>query len=195
MTRPLCFTDCETTHLNRRLRLPWETAIIRRDPATGVDTEHAWMVTDPDLRDADPKSLDIGRFWQRHPMGGQTDWETVEASGIVPVTEREMARRIDWLTRDKPTLYGAVVSFDEDTYDGLLYRHGLLPGWHHRLVDVRVYAAGVAGADPTWGFPDALAEFGLKEDDASRHTSLGDARLARDLWDAARARLKAQATP
>lgn len=85
------------------------------------------------------------------------------------------------------TLLGAVGSFDEETYDGLLYRHGLLPTWHHRLVDVRVYAAGVLGVDPTWGFEDALAAFGLKADEETRHTALGDARLARDLYDAARA--------
>lgn len=179
--KPICFIDTETTHLDRDIRRAWEIAIIRRDPATGHDTEHTWFINGGalDLGHADPMALKIGRFYERHPAFRP------DADAWLADDEDDVAEQIEALTRGA-TLAGAVTSFDEHTLDRMLRRNGLCPSWHHRLIDVRVYAAGVAGADPDWAFPEALAAFGLAEDDATRHTALGDARLARDLYDAAR---------
>lgn len=185
MTRPICFIDTETTHLDRDIRRAWEIGIIRRDP-DGIETERTWFVhtDDLDLAHADPAALHIGRFRERHPaFNHDKAWP-----------ERDAAVEIQELTRGA-TLAGAVTSFDEHTLDRMLRRHDLTRAWHHRLVDVRVYAAGVAGADPGWAFPEALAAFGLAEDAASRHTALGDARLARDLYDAARRRAASRGRP
>jgi hypothetical protein len=66
--RPLVFLDTETTHLHPRLRRPWEIAMIRRPALPNNADRITMMITDVDLSDADPESLKIGRFYERHPL-------------------------------------------------------------------------------------------------------------------------------
>jgi hypothetical protein len=185
--RPLCFTDCEAICLNRRTRLPWEVAIILRAP-DGTETERVWMAIDPDLSEADPKSLEMNHFWERHPMGGVAKWDDVAAAGIDAAYTSEIAREIDRWTRGA-VLIGAVASFDEETYARLLYDHGLLPTWHFRPRCVETLAIGwLAGQGreipPLDGRSDDLyAALGIDTSTYARHTALGDTRLARDVWD------------
>lgn len=65
-----------------------------------------------------------------------------------------------------------------------LRENGAAPTWHYHLVDVETLAAGALGVEPPWNFDEMLARYGLVYDEAERHTALGDARMARDLYDA-----------
>jgi DNA polymerase III epsilon subunit-like protein len=49
---------------------------------------------------------------------------------------------------------------------------------------VTALAAGAIGQEPPWNFDAMLAVFGLQYAEEDRHTALGDARMARDLYDA-----------
>lgn len=174
----LVFLDTETTSLNRWTRRPWEIALIVRERGN-EDVEYCWQVDDIDLSDADPMSLKIGKFFQRHegfaPNGGPFDGSVM--------TESVIARQVERLTRGA-TLVGAVPDFDEQTLAAMLRRHNLCPAWHYHLVDVETLAAGALKLAPPWNFDKVLELFDLKYDERDRHTALGDTRMVRDLYDA-----------
>lgn len=197
---PVCFIDTETTgvHPGRRI---WEIAIIRRDPATPDD--HEWHTfVDVDLRDANPYGLNVGRFYERHPLGqylakpntGQDcpdphDWNG-EINYLVPsAAAADVAR----LTHGAH-LVGAVPNFDTESLAELLRAHGLTPAWHYHLIDVETLAVGwLRGSGPTaaeaaaglpWSSDELSRLCGVEPpSDDERHTALGDARWARRIYD------------
>jgi DNA polymerase III epsilon subunit-like protein len=177
----LVFIDTETTSL-RHDRRAWEIAVIVRKPGD-VDSEHSWFVDldDLDLGNADLMSLKVGRFYDRHP--------DVKPIGDVDpfidqcVRETYALEQVERLTRGAH-LVGAVPNFDADVLGARMRACGICPSWHYHLVDVETLAAGHRGFRPPWGFDDILAAYGLEYDEADRHTALGDARMARDLYDA-----------
>lgn len=201
MTR-ICFLDTETTSL-RHDRRPWDVAVIVRDPGQ-PDEEHQWFVDaeDLDLGNADLKSLQVGRFYERHPAYRGPSEPT--AGLRVGRTMRESAamRRVETLTRGA-VLIGAVPSFDADVLGQRLRAHGLGPAWHYRPLCVETLALGwIAGlraagggenghaADlPTLPWPKSEElSLALGVEPAigdQRHSAIGDARWARDLFDAA----------
>ena len=65
---PIVFIDTETTSL-RPDRKAWEVAMIRRADLDDVGDETSFFIhtDDIDLPNADPFSLNVGRFWDRHP--------------------------------------------------------------------------------------------------------------------------------
>lgn len=78
MPHTTVFLDIETTakHLRRR---PWEIALIQRvtgDDTAPVDREILMQITPIDLRDSDPESLNIGRFFIRHVDQLEADADT-----------------------------------------------------------------------------------------------------------------------
>lgn len=174
----LVFLDTETTSL-RPDRRAWEIGLIVRDPDCG-DIEHHWFVDadDLDLANADVSSLRIGGFYQRHPQANGADRPMIEIAEA-----EEVAWQIEELTRDA-VIVGAVPNFDTETLAAMLRRHNDLPAWHYHLVDVETLAAGALRKPPPWGFDDLLADYGLAYAEEDRHTALGDARMARDLYDA-----------
>jgi len=211
-----CFVDTETTSL-RPDRRAWEIGIIERVPVTvkhpdGPDTsstedrEHHWFIDadDLDLANADLFSLNIGRFYERHPQY-QLDHE---APWSATATESDALREIEAVTRGAH-LVGAVVSFDADVLGQRMRAHGICPSWHYHLVDVEALAAGyLAGsyraiqevgknpeadgptyeealcAIPPWKSDDLSRAVGVEPDDFDRHTALGDARWAMRIYDA-----------
>lgn len=173
----LVFLDTETTSLNRWTRRPWEVALIVRRPGR-PDFEYSWQIEDVDLSDADPMSLKIGKFFERHLKFGDKPAKDTQAH-----PEAASASTIEKLTRGA-TLVGAVPSFDEETLAAMLRRHGLCPTWHYHLVDVETLAAGALKLQPPWNFDKVLAAYGLTYNEADRHTALGDTRMVRDLYDA-----------
>lgn len=194
MTR-ICFTDTETTSL-RHDRRAWEIAVIVRDPGK-PDAEHAWLIdaADLDLGNADPASLRIGRFHERHPAG------TGPARRTYP--ERTALAEVEALTRGAH-LVGAVPSFDAEVLGARMRAIGICPSFHYHLIDVETLAAGyLAGSPafgagsgsrqretraliaPPWKSGDLAAALGLPPvSEDVRHTALGDARFARDIYDA-----------
>jgi len=190
----LCFVDIETTSLARPFSATpgevWEVGLIVRgenDLGDPYEIERTWMLP-VTLEHADPVSLDIGRFHDRHPQGDRY----LGPSGHLTRIDA-FAHELGELT-DGAHLVGNVVSFDEERLAAILVAHGFdqMP-WHYHLVDVEALAAGwlsteqatLGAARPPWDsqvLADALGvEIPSAED---RHTALGDARWARDLYDA-----------
>lgn len=180
------FLDTETTSLDRRTRHIWDLGYIVREPGK-PDVEWQWYLdqTPQEMRVADPMSLRIGGYYDRHPdpyLRGELpgDQEVV----TWPQVGWHIARAL----RDA-VLVGAVISFDEETLARELWEHcGLQPTWHYHLLDIETFAAGALRLPPRWDFDRLLAEYGLTYDEADRHTALGDARMVRDLYDAVMAR-------
>jgi hypothetical protein len=176
----LVFADTETTSLRPDRRV-WEIGAITR-PAGGTradDEEHRLFIDidDLDLGEADPKSLEIGGFYNRHPQMGGHKGHTLMLSN-----ETEALRVVERMTRGA-WIVGAVPNFDTEVLAARMRWRGVCPAWHYHLVDVENLAAGALGLPPPWGFDDILTRFGLAYDEADRHTALGDARMVRDLYD------------
>jgi len=145
----ICFVDTETTSL-RHDRRAWEIGIIERVPVTvkhpdGPDTsstedrEHHWFIDadDLDLANADLFSLNIGRFYERHPQY-QLDHEALWSA---TAAEGDALREIEAVTRGAH-LVGAVVSFDADVLGQRMRAHGICPSWHYHLIDIEALAVG-----------------------------------------------------
>lgn len=179
----LVFLDTETTSL-RPDRRAWEIGLIVREPGKD-DAEHTWFVVadDLDLGSADVMSLKIGRFYERHPDMLALDDEDAIAVGRTLHREADALWQVEKLTRGA-ILVGAVPNFDADVLGTRMRAVGVCPSWHYHLVDVETLAAGHRGFRPPWGFDDILTAYGLTYDESDRHTALGDARMARDLYDA-----------
>ncbi len=181
-TPTLVFIDTETTSL-RHDRRAWEVGLIVR--ATGdVDSEHSWFIDtgDLDLGNADLISLKIGRFHQRHPDVQSLDHDT-DPFDTACTRESYAMEQIERLTRGA-ILVGAVPNFDAEVLGNRMRAHGICPSWHYHLCDVETLAAGAKKLSPPWSFDAVLELYGLTYDEKDRHTALGDARMARDLYDA-----------
>ncbi len=177
MTR-ICFIDLETTSL-RPDRRAWEIGVIVRDEDED-DAEYCWFVDidDLDLGNADPASLRIGRFYDRHPemlkpvqLGD--DWAGEETA----------LRWVEDLTRGA-VIVGVNPGFDTETLAVRMRERGICPSWNYRLVDARTLAAGALRMPPPWDVDAILSAFGVSCPEELRHTAMGDAKLARDLFDA-----------
>ena len=207
MNAPLVFLDTETTSL-RPDRRAWEIGLIVRQE--GHDEEHVGFVdqADLDLGNADLISLRIGRFHERHPQASGTEGQGSAGRGGV-LSEKRWMTELEKLTRGAH-LVGAVVSFDADVLGQRMRAHGICPSWHYHLIDVEALAvgyfaahAGVLGrrelgeipgpgragelrrlATPPWKSDELSAALGLMVSEQDRHTALGDARWARDIYDA-----------
>lgn len=171
------FLDTETTSLNRYKRQIWDLAYIIRDPDNGYDDTEMQFFFSVSLKDADPISLNIGRYYERHPKpyymyGGNSNFE---ADALRQVAEDLRGA----------TIVGAVPSFDEETLAKMLHKRlGLQPTWRYHLVDIETLLAGHMGLLPPWNYDEIIEAVGLPpiaEED--RHSAIGDARMVRDLWD------------
>lgn len=148
--RPLAAVDCETDGLHWS-RQAWEIAIVRRH-ADGNELTKV-MLLDIDLRRADPKALEIGGFYERHPRG------IYLSTGRKPAYREELTspeQAAQWVHRLTfgATLVGAQPHFDAHILARLLHAQGLQPSWHHRMVP-----------------------------EADQHTAAGDARMALAIYD------------
>lgn len=192
---PICFVDTETTGVHNR-RIPWEVAVIRRNP-DGTETE--WQTfLGVDLSDADQFGLKVGRFWERHPMGrwvsgadgsklSDSSWAWTVAAGLMGA--QEAAMRFARLTFGAHVV-GAVPDFDTVTMDPRLREAGLMPVHHYHLIDIETLAVGfLVGRDrkridPPWSSDELFAAFGIDVPAEDRHTAMGDARAVMRLYDA-----------
>lgn len=193
----IAWLDCETTALHRRRRA-WETAAIVRPPGQ-PDTEHHWFVDvrDLDLSYADPVSLRMGGFWERHPQarfveesGGKVRLTPEALYQVRPVEgvfgEREMLAAVAELTAGKAVIAGSNPAFDQYTLAPRMEWHAITPDWHYHPEDVPGVARGwlLAQGIPAPRKSDEIARAcGLDLDAYGRHTALGDCRLFRDLYD------------
>ena len=202
MTR-LAFTDLETCGLDPRVHDLWEVAVIVREFGL-PDTEHVWQVR-PDLTNADPEGLKVGRFEERFcvPDG----WDAVcidDGRPTMRLRLHEFLMDLQDVLR-RATIVGSNPAFDVAFMTALLQRQDppfRLP-WHYRTIDAPTLAAGylhgsltaAAGGDRSIYAgqypPDRFRSYDVSEQmnvprpaDDVAHTALGDARWARDLYDA-----------
>ena len=199
MTR-ICFIDTETTSL-RHDRRAWEVGLIVREPGH-ADAELHWFVDscDLDLGNADLFSLNIGRYYDRHPdVLFAADPGNCIADVAKCRSEAEVMRAVERYTRGAH-LVGAVPNFDAEVLAARMRANGICPSWHYHLIDVEALAVGYlsrkAGAAqmtdeitreflaPPWKSDDLSAALGVTASDEDRHTALGDARWARAIYDA-----------
>ncbi|MCX5066625.1 hypothetical protein OOJ91_12125 [Micromonospora lupini] len=186
--------DLETTAVHSQRRA-WEAGAIVSRPGQ-EDTEHHWIVDvrDLDLHNADPVSLDIGGFWQRHPQASLVDGEhggpiRLRVGEWAPhpdvVRESVMLRGVADLVRDKAVICGSNPAFDQYTLEPRMLVHGIAPGWYYHPCDVPERAKGWLAAQ---GLPapdrtdDVVRACGLDPAWYARHTAVGDCRLFRDLY-------------
>ena len=195
----LCFLDTETdgVHPGRKV---WEVGIIRR-AAGGGEREMSFFV-DIDLSSADLFGLNVGKFYERHPIGREI------SEGVIaerPMSRAEAAKRIAVWTH-KAHIIGAVPNFDTETLAPLLREHGLVPSWEYHLIDVENLAAGWlnayaarlengegtieqatelrAIATPPWDSEELSRAVGVEPGEFARHEALADAMWARAIFDA-----------
>lgn len=157
---PIVFLDTETTSL-RPDRWAWEVAMIRRDDDGERECRFFVALVDIGLQDADPFSLSVGRFWERHPhaqrlaggggpfawqngdsmwslSGGRTAWEVPDGA----VVDAADAAAIVAAWTHRAHLVGAVPAFDADVLSKLLRDNWLTPSWNYHLIDVEALAVG-----------------------------------------------------
>ncbi|WP_435246394.1 3'-5' exonuclease [Streptomyces sp. NRRL F-5630] len=190
MSVKLAFVDTETTGLDPFLHEAWEIAVIVRE-GDGPDVEHTFRIR-PDLSLADPEALKINRYMERVTAPGW-EWEDrlLAALGLYPLL-------------DSAIMIGSNPAFDAEMLAHLLGRYYEKPKpWHYRTVDIATLAAGrkygmvdVAQQVGAKAYPSDEIRIPFSSRDLSRwvgveppgdgvaHTALGDARWARDVWDA-----------
>jgi len=177
-----CFIDVESTGLDPRVHRPWEIAIILRE-AGMPDEEHVFQLR-PDLSAADPESLKIGRFEERFavPDGVDATWAT-NGDGTWRLQRHEALWEIQSLLADA-YLIAAVPSFDDSMLKALMRDHDRRIRWRYRLICVETLVCGALARPVPYGLKDAADAMGVKYDVDELHTALGDARLAKAVYDA-----------
>ncbi len=174
---PICFLDTETTGLDAARHEVWEVAIIRREPGRRDGQTWSCLISDVDLRTADPFALKVGRFYDRHPR-----YNGRERESQFVMDKHAAAARIFDLTRDA-YLAGINPSFDERFLRELLLEFGHQPTWSHHKIDALPLAAGHLKIAPPWKSDEVMARLGVRIDEHRRHTALGDAQLSMFAYD------------
>lgn len=147
----LVFLDCETTSLDDLTGEVWEIAAIVRQPGH-ADVEHLWQVR-PNLATADPKSLEISRYYERRRLSiheaneaitiaSPELWEEYGADAVPEYTgANDVARTLAHV------LAGAHVVGGNPGFDFRFLRRFLREQnecWtaHYHLIDIQVLAIG-----------------------------------------------------
>lgn len=185
---PIAFIDCETTHLDAETGEAWEVAVILREFEDGqqTDTEYVWEFSiDPET--ADPEALRIGRWHERRQLPARTDLAAF--TGSIPAVLMTRAEAVKAITS---VLSGAVLVGSNPGFDDRFLRKLLGPGnaqWHYRPYDIVQLAAmkvGIEVAGPLpWSSRKLSYAVGVEPPGVdTAHTAFGDARWARDVYDA-----------
>lgn len=160
MSRAIVVVDTETTGLDPDRHEVCEVAWLR----VGTPGSGAGLFVPPhSLIGADPEALRINGYAKR--------------LASLPVDASYATTRFLHGALSGNTLAGSSPAFDAAFLAGLFRRAGLDPRpWHHRLLDLSAYAAGVLGLDPAAlpGLSDVCERLGVPRPEP-KHTALADA--------------------
>lgn len=180
---PLAFCDTETTGLDPNYHEVWEVGLILRtwnDSGQQNERSYHWFLP-IDLGKADPFALKIGNFYNRYPG------YAIKNNDLYTTELFEFAESFGKLTQGAH-LVGAVPSFDSERLTKLLRANGGCPAFHYHLIDVENLVAGALALEPPYN-SDNLSLLALGEERHNalqevKHTALGDAQWALELYDA-----------
>ncbi|GAA5046215.1 hypothetical protein HNP84_010267 [Thermocatellispora tengchongensis] len=183
--KKLAFLDTETTDLDERTGDMWEIFLILREP--GRDDCGFWYQVRPDLAQASPASVQIGRYYERSRV------TTVNMGmGKILCTSAEAPEGAAWIKRytgnppapgdyymdrsaaaiaaqlarrlDGATIVANNPAFDRKFLEKFLRGHGQILTAHHRMINVR---------DLLIGYIDGrLAAYDGKVEDAFEPTAV-----------------------
>lgn len=194
----LCFIDCETTGTDPERHCVWEIGIITDSG------EYEWILelTEDERAAAEPMALSIGQYYERSqaaqedyyqrymqkfpPLGGQT--KETEREGMAEIKyisyrERNLLARFLAEEINRSHLVGAVPGFDARFVGDFMRTHKYPPSWHYHLVDVEALVAGKLQLEPPWSSQTLYRELGIDSSYFSEHTALGDARMAKTVYE------------
>lgn len=179
-TAPLVFLDTETTGLGLEDPI-WEIGLIRRE-TDGAETVHHFFV------EHDPSAA--GQLPEKY----RADHDTRYGAAELVWAPDQLWVVLAYLLRPCPEtgarahVVGCCPWFDTTRISLQLLAED--EPWHHHLIDVEAMAfAGLTRRPATnrpavpWVPDQMFADLGLDLDRYPRHTALGDARLARDVFD------------
>lgn len=130
--RHLVVVDSETTGPDPTRHVPVEVGWWNL--GTGERGLFIPVHTRADLRRADPKALEINRYYERG-LDLVSQWDT--NGTCLEILHEVLVGN---------SLVGSNPVFDASMLNPLFLRHGLAPApWHYALLDVGTYAAGVLG--------------------------------------------------
>jgi len=186
----LAFCDVETTgKCPDKGHEIWDIGLIIRDGPGVADAEYQWFIK-PDLGNADPDAVPVGRYYERAPAPGVTapngpQWS--DPAKVAPILARLLDRAI---------LVGSNPAFDAKFLAAFLSNHGECGTWSYHLVDVRQRAIGyllgkgaVAShrsdeqAVDTWKTARIFTQLGVDLNAFRAHEALEDAKIARAVYD------------
>lgn len=163
----LLFLDTEFTNLDPRLAEVFEVAIAEEaGPVESFLLPHS-------LAGADPKSLEVNRYFERFGAWGPGRHSTPVHNDVVL----------------KKRLEGATLVCSNPTADRevLFRRWGVAP-WHHRSIDISTYAMPILGHDEPmgqWYVANQLRMMGFEIPEPD-HTAAGDVECLRACYLALR---------
>lgn len=184
--RKLVFLDIEATSLDILRARPWEIAMIERWP-DGAERRTTILVSDVDTSDADPRSLELAGFEERHVNDGRARWLPEQLTALW--VARRLAATPQW---GEPTVVGSnVAGYDLPILTAMLDRHGYVPEWHHHPIDLVTWTQAREAQSPFGtvslrvdGSYDLSEIAGAPRPTAElAHTAMGDALWARAWWD------------
>jgi hypothetical protein len=148
------YLDTESTHLDAEIGQLWEVALIVRDTdfPDGGDVEFWWQVR-PDLTTADPKALQISRYYDRSlvshlPIGhgvelmcGTEFPDAVEGTVTKNVTAADIALQLA-KHLDGATIVANNPRHDRDFLRAFMRANGQAFTASHRMEDIRCMLKG-----------------------------------------------------
>jgi DNA polymerase III epsilon subunit-like protein len=189
------YLDLETTGLDPHQHHVWEIGLITDDG------EYNWILElkEAELDTATPMALAVGHYYERSYQAYR-NWsrrisntpkdrfvidgeEEIEKQAYISVEDRKPLAKLIVRLIGTAHLVGAVPSFDERFLGDFLRDYGLPPAWHYHLVDVEALAAGKLGRQPPWDSKNLYREVGIEPTAFDEHTALGDARMAKAVYE------------
>lgn len=184
MDMNISFIDIETLGLDPMIHVPWSVTVLKginfvAGEGFSDQLKETWTIKVPPklLAMADSEALRINSFYDLYDEESAVDADVVSES-IVGTTAGTIVAGINPM-------------FDIVRLDKMIRDNQFAPAWYYEPIDVKGVAVGTLVGrkrvptdqyDPPWSTTEVAVMMGLDLGKYDRHTSWGDAQLARDLW-------------